>query len=259
MKGGNTYRAQRIAWWVVLIVVMGIVLVYAPTFGDALAYLCSNPAFPILKSSGSPAYSMGILESLSSSLVRVLGGTLMGFTGGVLTGLCLSQWGYLGPRLNAIMLFFAPVAPLVWLPLFLRLFGIGHLTFLAVVAAASIFVASIVTYYVATHPPQPYVDVLEMMGATRWQTVRHVVVPSVVPTLFLLLRLNLFSGWMAMLAAEMAGADVGLGAMLMMGRSLGNPAIITTAAALIVVTSFALDCSVSAFARRYIRQRYGLD
>lgn len=224
---------------------------------DAAKYILSNPAFPLVKEEGSPPYSIGLLDSVWTSLFRVLMGTVVGFSSGVVCGLLLSQLSYLGPRLHAFILFLAPLAPLVWLPLLVATLGTGNLTIVAIVAAASVFLSTIVVYYLATHPKTTYIDLVRLMGASRWETLRHVIIPSLLPTLLLLFRISLFGGWMALLAAEMAGADVGLGAMLIMGRSLGNFSIVLLATVLIAILAFALDQIVSLIATRVVTKRYG--
>jgi ABC-type nitrate/sulfonate/bicarbonate transport system permease component len=55
----------------------------------------------------------------------------------------------------------------------------------------------------------------------------------------------------------MAGIDQGLGAMLIMGRSLGNISIVVLAAALIALTAFSIDRCITMVGTTLVRTRFG--
>jgi NitT/TauT family transport system permease protein len=248
---------QRIVWWGLILLAVVLVVSCSPMLTGFIEAIRFNPLFQLVKTQDSPPYSIGVVDSAVRSLLRVLAGTALGFTVGLVLGVGLSQLQYLGPRLYLVVLCLAPLAPVVWLPILLRLLGIGDLTAVVIVASGSVFVTALIVYYLATHPRKSYVDILRTMRATRSQVLRFVIMPSMLPMLLLLLRLNLFTGWIALLAAEMSGAETGLGAMLILGRSLNNWNIIILAIFLIACLAFALDRTVSGLATQLVARRYG--
>jgi NitT/TauT family transport system permease protein len=251
-------RWQKIVWYSFTLALAFVVLFFSPRILTGLQFILNSPAFPIWKpSSSTRPYSIGILNSVLFTFFRVFFGTLIGFSVGTLLGITFSYFSYIGARLHKLLLFFAPVAPLVWLPFALSVLGIGELTTLLLVSSGSVFVSGVVVYYLAQNTNRAYTDVARAFGATRWQCTRYVVVPSMIPMLLLLLRINFFAGWMAVLSAEMAGVEQGLGSMLILGRSLGNIAVITFAASLIILIAVALDRSLSVIAFYLIRRRFG--
>lgn len=253
----RSVRVERFMWILVLLFVGCVTLWSRKSIVGVLLYIYESPAFPLFKGDNAPPYSIGIIDSVVISLARVMTGTGLGFMCGIIFGLIMAQVSYIGPRLHFFFLALAPLAPIVWLPVFMKFLGIGSITAVMIVAVGSVFISTVVVYYLATHPNSTYIDLVRLMGANRWEILRHVTLPSMLPMLLLLFRVNLFSGWMALLAAEMVGANAGLGAMLMMGRSLGNLSIVYVATALIAVLAFTLDTIVSITATRLVQRRYG--
>ena len=248
---------ERAIWWSGGALLLILLAINFPAFISGVLAIHSSPLFEITKTPESPPYSIGVLDSAARSLIRVLAGTAIGFSGGLLAGVSLAQLHYLGPKLNLLVTCLAPLAPVVWLPVLMKLIGLGDVTAVLVVASGSVFISTIIVYYLATHPKKTYVDILRTMRATDDQILRYVVLPSMVPMLMLLLRLNLFTGWIALLAAEMSGAEVGLGAMLILGRSLNNWSIIWLSILIIALLAFLLDRVVLMIASRIVATRYG--
>jgi NitT/TauT family transport system permease protein/taurine transport system permease protein/sulfonate transport system permease protein len=64
-----------------------------------------------------------------------------------------------------------------------------------------------------------------MMGASRLQVIRRVMLPSLVPYLVTGFRMGLGYAWRVVIAAEMVGVPNGIGYMLTIGRSTGRTEI----------------------------------
>ena len=67
------------------------------------------------------------------------------------------------------------------------------------------------------------------------------VLPSIFPGVFTLLRTNFIAAWMAVLVAEMVGLRDGLGAIIMMGRNLFNNDLIMFGMLVIGLSGFVVD------------------
>ena len=97
-----------------------------------------------------------------------------------------------------------------------------------------------------------YLNVARIMGATRLQTYLQVIVPAVLPGLFMILRLNLFAAWMIVLIAESAGSDSGLGALVMLARNTGNTNLVMLGMVNIGLIGFAFDVGLRHVQRRML-------
>ena len=90
------------------------------------------------------------------------------------------------------------------------------------------------------------------MGATRLQTYFQVILPSVLPGLFMILRLNLFAAWMIVLIAESAGSDSGLGALVMLARNTGAANLVMIGMVVIGIVGFVFDIVLRTIQRRML-------
>ena len=79
------------------------------------------------------------------------------------------------------------------------------------------------------------------MGASKRQLFLNVILPSILPGLFMTLRLNLFAAWMVVLIAEAVGVGVGLGQIVMMARNTFNSSLVFFTMTLIGLMGFLLD------------------
>jgi NitT/TauT family transport system permease protein len=100
--------------------------------------------------------------------------------------------------------------------------------------------------------PEEYLKVAQTMGATRRDMWLHVIVPFIFPQVFLLMRINFFAAWMAVLAAEMVGLRSGLGALIMVGRESANMKLVIFGMFLIGLVGYAIDVVLSAIQKRYL-------
>jgi taurine transport system permease protein len=135
---------------------------------------------------------------------------LLGIPVGIAMGVSRIARGVFDPPLE----FYRPLPPLAYLPLMIIWFGIGEqakiiLLFLAifapVVLAARAGVKSI---------SQEQIQAASSMGASKFQVVRHVIMPGAMPEILVGLRIGMGVGWTTLVAAEMVAADAGLGKMV---------------------------------------------
>ena len=92
--------------------------------------------------------------------------------------------------------------------------------------------------------PEAYVNVARIMGASRRQIFLRVVLPAILPGLFMVLRLNLFAAWMMLLIAEAVGVGSGLGLVVMIARNTFNARLAFFTMVAIGVVGSALDVAL---------------
>ncbi|MBE9077773.1 ABC transporter permease [Romeria aff. gracilis LEGE 07310] len=190
---------------------------------------------------GLGSQSASIYQSIFVTLLRVLTGMTLAFVGSVLCGMLisLSKWSelFILPILGLI----APIAPIAWVPLALVVFGISNLTAVFIVFMGVFFTLTIATVAEIKRIPDNLLITAKNLGGQEFNVWRMVILPSVLPGVFTLLRLNFIAAWMAVLAAEMTGLRDGLGAVVMTGRNLFNSNLILLGICVIGITGFAVD------------------
>lgn len=190
---------------------------------------------------GLGSQSASIHQSILATLLRVFSGMAIAFIGSVLCGMLisLSKWSEL--FILPILGLMAPIAPIAWVPLALVMFGISNWTAIFIVFMGVFFTLTIATVAEIRRIPENLLITAENLGGSKWNRWRMVILPSILPGVFTLLRLNFIAAWMAVLAAEMTGLRDGLGAVVMTGRNLFNSDLILLGICIIGITGFAVD------------------
>jgi NitT/TauT family transport system permease protein len=190
---------------------------------------------------GLGSQSASIHQSIVVTLLRVLIGMAIAFVGSVVCGMVisLSQWSEL--FILPILGLMAPIAPIAWVPLALVVFGVSNLTAVFIVFMGVFFTLTIATVAEIKRIPENLLITAKNLGGNEFNSWRMVILPSVLPGVFTLLRLNFIAAWMAVLAAEMTGLRDGLGTVVMTGRNLFNSHLILLGICVIGITGFVVD------------------
>jgi NitT/TauT family transport system permease protein len=159
-------------------------------------------------------YSGTWLEPIGASLARILTGYLLGSVLAVALGLAggvsaLARRTF-DPTINAIR----PISITAWVPLALVLFGIGNRPAIFLTALATFFPVYINALSGARYVEQRLVRAARMLGATRAEVIRKVVVPAALPSIAVGLRVAAAIAWTTVVIAEILGARSGLGYVL---------------------------------------------
>ena len=95
-----------------------------------------------------------------------------------------------------------------------------------------------------------YVQVARIMGASRLQIFIQVILPAILPGLFVVLRLNLFAAWMIVLIAESVGVGGGLGLVVIISRNTFDAQLAFFTMFIIGGVGFVLDAALRGIQRR---------
>lgn len=143
---------------------------------------------------------------------------IMGFAvaagAGVPLGLLMGWSRRAEALINPTFLLLRPIPPLAWIPLAILWFGLGDLAKIFVIFFAAFVPAAINSYTGVLNIDRTLIDAARVHGASPVQVVRHVVIPGASPMIFTGLRLSLQASWTTLVAAELVGAILGLGHVL---------------------------------------------
>ena len=191
-----------------------------------------------------------VLGVMAWTSLRVLVGLALGFSLSPLVGIGVRYFGLFGRLTLPTITMLAPISPVAWLPVAVFVFGVGNPPAFFLVFISVFFIMVLATLAQIDAVPASYLHVARIMGARKPQIFRHVILPAILPGLFVTLRMNLFAAWMVVLIAEAVGVGSGLGQVVMMARNTFNASLVFFTMTLIGIAGFAFDQLL-----RYVQQR----
>lgn len=182
-----------------------------------------------------------VLAVMAWTSMRVIVGLAVGFVGAVAVGVAIRYFRLFGLLTLPTITLLTPISPVAWLPVAVFVFGIGDVPAIFLVFISVFFVIVLSTLSQIDNVPPSYLHVGRIMGATKHQLFRHVILPTILPSLFVTLRLNLFAAWMVVLIAEAVGVGSGLGQVVMMARNTFNSSLVFFTMTLIGLLGYGFD------------------
>lgn len=161
-----------------------------------------------------------ILIHIADSLKRVLLGFLMASMAGILLGLLFGYYKKLSDYLKPIIEVLSPIPPIAWIPIAILLFGLGNNSAYFIVFLGGFFPVFTNTYVGATSLPKIYKNVADSFEIKRSTFFGKILFFFSMPYIFTGLRIGMGMSWMSVIAAELIGAQSGLGYFIQLNRLL---------------------------------------
>ncbi len=159
-----------------------------------------------------------LLSDLAASLGRVSVGFTAAALAGVLLGAASAAIGRWGRALRRLLELLRPIPPIAWVPLAILWFGLGDPSAWFIVFLGAFFPIYIqVTLALADCPPH-YLELARSLGARPGLVLWRVRLPAAMPQVVAGLRTGLGLAWTSLIAAELVGAQSGLGYRIQMHR-----------------------------------------
>jgi len=192
------------------------------------------------------------LEHILISTARVFGAFLLACIIGLPLGLAMGMSPLIRGIFDPPIEFYRPIPPLAYLPLMIIWFGIGEtskvlLIFLSVFAPVVLGARSGVKSAAIEQIHAAY-----SFGATRWQVMRHVILPSAMPEILTAMRVGIGFGWTTLVAAEMVAATSGLGYMVLSASQFLQTSVVIMGIFVIATIAFAFDLLMRFLERRLV-------
>lgn len=271
-SGAQRSGALRIASLVLFIGLWELVGVFVRELPTPLE---TAQTFVQLTTVGEPILGRTLQEHTLASILVVLKGSLIGFALAIPLGVVIGWSRAAESALQQIVELFRPIPPLAWIPLGFVLFrGLrqaGWFETLMALLGTNMTVTSMVQIFVvfvgAFFPlllntiqgvkstQRLHIEVAKVMGATDWQIIKKVVLPSAIPSIITGARVGLGVGWMCVVAAEMiGGSSSGVGLFIWDMYSIGgSSAAIVCGMIAIGFVGYAMNEGILALERRLIK------
>lgn len=183
---------------------------------------------------------------------RVFGAFLLACVIGIPLGLAMGMSPLIRGIFDPPIEFYRPIPPLAYLPLMIIWFGIGEtskvlLIFLSVFAPVALGARSGVRSAAIEQIHAAY-----SFGATRWQVLRHVILPAAMPEILTAMRIGIGFGWTTLVAAEMVAATRGIGYMVLSASQFLQTAVVIMGIIVIAGIAYLFDLLMRLVERKVV-------
>jgi sulfonate transport system permease protein len=156
-----------------------------------------------------------LLDDIAISLQRSGIAFATAVTLGIPLGLFMGQIPAVERALDPILQLFRQTSALALYPVFILLMGLGETSKVFVIFWATLFPVLLATIGGVKQVDRKLIEMAESYGASRLTVFRRVVLPASVPSIFVGLRLSATTALLLLIAAEMIGANKGVGFQVM--------------------------------------------
>jgi taurine transport system permease protein len=181
------------------------------------------------------------LGHVGISAARVFGAFILACIVGIPLGIAMGMSPFMRGIFDPPIEFYRPIPPLAYLPLMIIWFGIGEqskvlLIFLSVLAPVALGARSGVKSAAIEQIHAAY-----SFGASRWQVMVQVILPSALPEILTALRIGIGFGWTTLVAAEMVAATSGLGYMVLTASQFLQTSTVIMGIIVIAIIAYSFD------------------
>ncbi len=180
-------------------------------------------------------------EHLGYSLFRVVVGFFFGALVGIPLGYAMGLSNWFRGWFDPIVEFMRPVPPLALIPLVIIWAGIGEVGKIILLFLAALWIMAIAARSGVSGVNITKVHAAYSLGASKWQIMRHVIVPNSLPEIFTGARVAMGVCWGTVVAAELVAAEKGAGMMIMVASKFQNTDIVIMGIILIGIIGFGID------------------
>ncbi len=201
-------------------------------------------------------YVTGALwDHLFPSVSRFLVGGALGALAGIGIGTLIGLFGLIRAGLVPLVAAIFPVPKIALLPLFVIWFGIGEGSKYALIAFGTFTPMVVATYGAVDNVDRTLIRMGQSFGLRWWSIVRKIVLPGAMPGILSGLRIGLAIAIILLVAAEMLGAEYGIGAYILEAGSLYDLERLFAGVVILSVLGVATSSAIGWVERRVLRWR----
>jgi taurine transport system permease protein len=185
--------------------------------------------------------NFSLFEHVYWSLVRVVAGFVLGSIVGIPLGYAMGLSNWFRGWFDPIVEFMRPVPPLALIPLVIIWAGIGEPGKIILLFLAALWIMAIAARSGVSGVNISKIHAAYSLGASKWQILRHVIVPNSLPEIFTGARVAMGVCWGTVVAAELVAAEKGAGMMIMVASRFQLTDLVIMGILLIGVIGFMID------------------
>jgi ABC-type nitrate/sulfonate/bicarbonate transport system permease component len=192
-----------------------------------------------------------LFRHLRDSLKRELVAFLWATTS-IPLGVAMGWWKVVHDQVDPVIEMLRPVPPLAWIPLSILWFGIGDMQNQFIIFLGIFFPILLNTIAGVANVEPNLIRAARCLGASEWEVLWRVVLRAALPQIVTGIRIGLGVGWMALVAAELVGANSGLGFLINDARTVLRTDYVIVGMATIGLVGLLLDWLIRSLSRRLL-------
>jgi len=182
-----------------------------------------------------------LAEHFGWSIFRVFSAFVAACVTAIPIGIAMGVSRIAGGVFDPPIEFYRPLPPLAYLPLIVIWFGIDEMSKVLLIYLACFAPLAMSARAGVRSVPQEQIHAAYSMGASKWQVIRHVIVPAAMPEILTAMRIAIGFGWTTLVAAEMVAATRGLGQMVLNASNFLRTDIVIMGIVVIGAVAYAFD------------------
>jgi NitT/TauT family transport system permease protein len=182
-----------------------------------------------------------LIEDTLSSFTRVS-------TGFILSAIVAIPLGVLMGTFASIRALFEPIIGIVrympapaFIPLLIIYLGIDEAPKIALIFIGTVFFNILMIMDSVKFVPEDLIETTYTLGGKRWQVLRSVIFPYIVPRIIDTFRVNMAASWNLVVVAELVAANEGLGKRILLAQKFLRTEEIFACLIILGLIGFAID------------------
>lgn len=217
---GGGFRPSSPRWVGLAVFVVLIAFLECGTRAGFISALTVPRPSDVFRTLWDLAVSGALWTNLGPSLMRLFVGGSLGAMAGVAVGVMIGLFSVARAGLVPLVAAIFPIPKIALLPLFVIWFGIDEASKYALIAFGTFTPTVVATYGAVDNVDRSLIRMGQSFGL-RWTTVvLRIVLPGAMPGILSGLRVSLAIAIILLVAAEMLGAEHGIGAYILQAGSL---------------------------------------
>lgn len=196
-----------------------------------------------------------LFKHLVPSLSRLFIGALMGVTAGIGVGILIGLFTLIRAGLVPIVAAIFPIPKIALLPLFVIWFGIDEGSKYALIAFGTFTPTVVATYGAVDNVDRSLIRMGQSFSLGWWSIVTKIVLPGAMPGILSGLRISLAIAIILLVAAEMLGAEYGIGAYILEAGSLYDLERLFVGVTILSILGVSVSAAISAIEARLLNWR----
>lgn len=156
-----------------------------------------------------------IFVHLLSSMRRIFIAIAAAFVAALPLGIMMGRIRSIDRLVSPVLYFFYPIPKIAFLPIILIVMGLGEASKVFLIAIIVFFHLAIAIRDSTSNISEELFYSLKVMGAGRRHFIRHIIIPSILPSVFTALRISLGTSIAVLFFSETIVTDTGIGFLIM--------------------------------------------
>jgi NitT/TauT family transport system permease protein len=194
-----------------------------------------------------------LLRHAGTTMEEAIAGFFLGTTVGALLGLALWSSQTLAKVSRPYITALGTVPVFALAPMIISWFGIGMVSKIALAFISTVIVALVQAYQGAMSAEPRYLKLLQVLGATRLQAFKIVIVPSSLIWVVNAMKLNIGLALLGAFIGEFISAEQGLGYLMVKAAGVYDMATVLAGTTVLILIAIILTSGIEKLERHLLR------